>query len=138
MGRTRRSASLYWIMILVFMGIFWATNIFAQNTLESVISEELLLKAQVEGTVRVIVHIREPFKPEGEMKTSDAVASQRRGITHAQDRLFKELDNIRYRVIRRFATIPFVAIEAGIHALAILGTSGLVVSVEEDRISERM
>ena len=138
MGQIRRSARQYWSIILLFIGIFWAGNVFPQNTPDSVISEELQLKAQKEGAVRVIIQIRESFRPEGDLKNFAAIATQRKGIAHAQERLFKELDNIRHQVIRRFETIPFVTIEAGIHALAILEQSGLVFSVEEDHISEPM
>ena len=134
MKKILESARLLWSLLPVVIGIFLAANALAQTGVNSVVSEELVLKAQREGSVRVIVHIKEAFKPEGELKNFDAVAAQRKGITNAQDRVFKELSNIRHKVFRRFETIPFVAIEAGVQALAILERSGLVAHVEEDSL----
>ncbi len=111
-----RSARQIWIFFLAFIGIFLAANAPAQNISIPVVSEELVLKAQLEGTVRVIVHIKESFQPEGKLKNFGAVASQREGIATAQELLLKEMNNTRHRIFRRFETIPFVAIEAGTHA----------------------
>jgi subtilisin len=127
-----------WSFFLAFLWVFGAASALPQNISIQVVPDELVLKAQVKGTVRVIVHIREPFYPEGKLKNFLAVASQRKGIAIAQDQLLKELRNTRHRTLRHFETIPFLAMEAGIHALAILERSGFAVKVEEDRLVSPM
>jgi subtilisin len=127
----RQSLSFLFTLI----GIFWAVNALPQNMPVPVVSDELVLKAQKEGTVRVIIHIKEPFQPEGRLKKVVDVASQRKGIATAQEQLLKELGNTRHRIFRRFETIPFMAMEAGVNTLAMLERSGYAVSVEEDRLS---
>jgi subtilisin len=124
-----------WCFLFTLIGIFWAVNALPQNVPIPVVSDELVLKAQREGTVRVIIHIKEPFRPEGRLKKLAAVASQREGIATAQEQLLKELSNTNHRVFRRFETIPFMAMEAGVNTLAMLERSGYAVSVEEDRLS---
>ena len=138
MRLTWRSAWLRWSFFLAFIGVFWAVNGLSQNISIPLVSDELILKAQKEGTVRVIVQVSVPFKAEGNLKNSLAVASQRIGIATVQDRLLQELRSTNHRIFRRFETIPFVALEAGIQALAAVERSGLVISVEEDRLSSPM
>jgi len=138
MRLTWRSAWQGWSFFIAFIGVFWVANAPAQNIPIPVVSDKLVLKAQLEGTVRVIVQINESFEPEGTLNDFGAVASQRKGIATAQDQLIKELRKTRHRILRRFETIPFVAIEAGIPALAIMERSGRVVTVEEDRLSPPM
>ncbi len=138
MRLTWRSAWQRWSFFLAFIGVFWAVNAVSQNISIPVVSDQLILKAQKEGSVRVIVQVSVPFKAEGNLINSLAVASQRKGITTAQDRLLQELRSTNYRITRRFETIPFVALEAGIQALAAVEQSGLVISVEEDRLSSPM
>jgi subtilisin len=128
----------WWSFFLAFTGVFWAVNALSQTISIPVVSDQLVLKAQTEGTVRVIVQVSVPFQVEGNLINSLAVASQRKGIATAQDRLFKELQSTKYRITRLFETIPFVALEAGIQALAAVERSGLVISVEEDRLSSPM
>jgi subtilisin len=124
-----------WSFFFTLMGVFWAVNALPQNMPIAVVSDELVLKAQREGTVRVIVHIKEPFQPEGRLKKLVDVASQREGIAVAQDQLIKELRQTRHRIFHRFQTIPFVAMEAGVQTLAMLEQSGHAISIEEDRLS---
>jgi subtilisin len=124
--------------LFMFLWVFGATNTLPQDTSWQVVPDELVLKAQIKGNARVIVQIREPFQPEGKLKNLVAVAFQRKGIAIAQEQLLNQLRNTSHRIFHRFETIPFLAMEAGIHALAILERSGIAVKVEEDRLSSPM
>jgi hypothetical protein len=80
-----------WSFFLVFIGVFWAVNALSQNIPIPVVSDELVLKAQKEGTVRVIVQVSVPFKAEGNLKNSLEVASQRKGIATCTGPAFQRI-----------------------------------------------
>src|SRR5262249_20627075 len=84
---------------------------------------------------RVLVQLAAPARVEAELDSTSSVDLQRAQIAAAQDALQAELDaSGGARELRRFATIPFVALEASGSALAALESSGLVVAVQEDRL----
>jgi subtilisin len=93
---------------------------------------EIAQKVQAEGTVRVIVRLDVQISPEGRLDTLQAVEIQRAAISFAQSFLLAELAGTRHRVIRRFRTIPFLAMEIERDALAVLETSPFVLGVGED------
>lgn len=106
----------------------------ASRTLAGSIPEALVDRAAREGTVRVIVQLRVSARPEGELGSPDAVASQRQAIAAAQSAVLKELAGTSYRVVRTYETIPFLALEVSLGALQALDESALVMGVEEDRL----
>jgi len=86
--------------------------------------EELLTKAAREGTVRVIVELRvEATPPAG-----------REAIEWTQALVLQELAGSGHRVLRRFATIPFMALEVAPDALSRLAASPHVASIREDML----
>jgi hypothetical protein len=93
----------------------------------------LLDRAVREGTVRVLVQLQVAAEPEGALTSAEAVADQR-AIAVAQSALMAELVGARYRLIRTYETIPFLALEVSSDALRILEASSLVVGIEEDRL----
>ena len=106
----------------------------AVRTLAGGVPEALVDRAAREGTVRVIVQLRVSARPEGELGSPDAVASQRQAIAAAQSAVLKELAGTSYRVVRTYETIPFLALEVSLGALRALEESALVIGVEEDRL----
>jgi hypothetical protein len=115
-----------WVVLLV--------GLAAGRTLAGSIPEALVDRAAREGTVRVIVQLRVSARPEGELGSPDAVASQRQAIAVAQSAVLKELADTSYRVMRIFETIPFLALDVSPGALQALDESALVMGVEEDRL----
>lgn len=107
----------------------------AVQTLAGSIPEALVDRAAREGTVRVIVQLRVSARPEGELGSPDAVASQRQAIAAAQSAVLKELAGAGYRVVRTYETIPFLALEVSLSAVQALDESVLVMGVEEDRLN---
>ena len=87
----------------------------------AVVSRELLDAALARGAVRVVVKLK---VPDG----ADATA-----IATAKQVLWSELAGTTYRVLRDLPAFPAVAIEASPDTLRVLGTSGSVEHVSEDR-----
>jgi len=106
----------------------------AGRTLAGNVPKALVDRAAQEGTVRVLVQLQVVAKPEGGLASAEAVAAQRKAIAVAQSALMAELVGTRYRLIRTYETIPFLALEVSSDALRILEASPLVVGIEEDRL----
>jgi hypothetical protein len=86
--------------------------------------EELIETAERQGALRVIV----------ELKVDASGPPGRQAIADAQDRVLAELSGTTHRVLRRFTTVPFVALEVSADALRRLAGSPLVAGIREDRI----
>jgi subtilisin len=104
------------------------------SAIAGVVPEALHQKASSEGSVRVIVQLRVPSVPEGQLRSTEAIASQRQDIASTRSVVLTELAGTNYRTIREFETIPFVALEVGPDALLTLEASPGVVGVEEDHL----
>jgi hypothetical protein len=88
---------------------------------EPAVAPQLFDLARAQGEVRVIVQLRVP----------DGAAPAE--IATAQEALLAELAAVPHRIVRRYATIPFIALTASEAALRVLSASPHVVSVREDR-----
>jgi subtilisin family serine protease len=88
------------------------------------------------GRARVLVQLRMPgaYVPEGRMPNAAAVAAQRRAIDAAAARLLAGLNPADHRLVRRYQTVPVIALEADPAALAALNRSPDVVRVFDDEI----
>ena len=89
------------------------------------------------GPARVIVELRlpAPFRPEGELSDAGAVARQREAIARAQQALLSRLAGTRFDLVRRFESVPLVALGVHPDALGALERmSDLVVSVKPDTL----
>ena len=96
-------------------------------------------KALAEGSARVIVHLAVPMTPEGLLADSAAVQAQRQGIASAQNTVLGVLGGVSHRVLHRYDTLPFLALELGPGPLAILNALGSVIArVEEDTLDAPM
>jgi subtilisin len=91
----------------------------------------LLHKAEQRGSVRAIVGLRTGFEPEGGLSRSE-VARQRDDIAHARSGLQGDLRGTGYRTVRRFETLPYVALELSPGALKAAERSPNVTSIVED------
>ena len=86
--------------------------------------DDLIAKAARQGALRVIV----------ELKIDPPGPPTREAIARAQDRVLQELAGTSHRVLRRFATIPFMGLEVTADALRRLGGSAHVGGVREDMV----
>lgn len=121
------------------LGLALARAVLALSVLTTVafgktgaVPAELLEKARAEGNVRVIVHLDVPTTPEGYLVNA-AVTNQRATIQDAQESVLAGCAGTTFRVVSRFETIPFIAMEVGIDALFALENSQLISGIAEDR-----
>lgn len=89
-------------------------------------------KAQNIGSVRVIVMLDTPFQPEGQLDGLPAVESQRLAVQRAQDILLAYLPGYDSQSVKKFSTIPAVALAVNAEGLAALASNPNVVSIQED------
>lgn len=112
----------------------FGASIFQQAPSPEKAIETLAVEAQAAGQVRVIVGLETdvPFLPEGLQTGTQAVATQRRNIALAQERLLTDLEGTRAQLNRRFETLPFMALTMDVEALKRLRSVEGIRSVELD------
>ncbi|MGX2038787.1 S8 family peptidase [Methylocaldum sp. MU1018] len=120
-----------WIGILLMS--LGGTNIGVAR--ENVVPAEIAAKAQTEGVVQVIVQLDTTTAPEGDLPNQQTVREQRQDIAATQAEVLASLAGTDYQIIRKYSTIPFLALKAGPDALAELEQSVHVVSVTEDGLN---
>ncbi len=96
--------------------------------------EQLRTRADQSGTARVIVGFRTAFAPEG-LLTAKTVAKQRNEIAAMQREILDRIPSLadKSHKIKRFNTVPFLAIEADSFELEQLVNLPEITSIEEDR-----
>lgn len=89
------------------------------------------------GRRRVLVQLRLPaaFAAEGSLPGTASVVAQRRAIDAAAARVIAVLNGSDARVVRRFATVPFIAVEAGPAQRGALAAHADVARVFDDVIT---
>jgi hypothetical protein len=95
----------------------------------------LVDEAREKGSVKVIVTLAMPWRPEGELPDQDAVQRQRAEIQAAQGRLLDELKPFKVEVGTRFRLTPQLSLTVDEAALRHLATSPLVKSVHENQLN---
>ncbi|MCH7787561.1 MAG: S8 family serine peptidase, partial [Chloroflexi bacterium] len=100
-----------------------------------VILADLAAKAQLEGSVRVIVRLNMRSQREGDLPTTQAVQEQRQSIQVAQSAVLSELAATSFSVTARFKTIPFIALEVSPDTLAALERSSRILDIQEDAVA---
>ncbi|MCL4253062.1 MAG: S8 family serine peptidase, partial [Anaerolineae bacterium] len=88
-------------------------------------------------TFKVIVGVNAAFRPEGELASANAVTWQRFNIANRQQMLLDTLRqmNISPNDIKRFQTIPYMALEIDAAGLLALQLNPNVTEIREDRLS---
>ncbi len=102
------------------------------QTAKQAVVRRLLPQAQHSGTVRVLVRLDVPFRPESVLPGRLAVLAQRRDISLAQDALLLRLATFSSRLARRYAHVPVLALEVGPQALTDLAANPAVAAIEQD------
>ncbi len=93
---------------------------------KNLVSDELVAKARLHGSVRIIVQLRIAAG-------SDDSREQR--IEAAQQALLGELAAVAHRVVRSFTAVPMIALEASYDALLVLNRSSHVLRVDDDGLA---
>ena len=103
------------------------------------VPQQLKDRAARSGSVRVIVELRLPagrHVPEGALPSRAAIVAQRQAIAGVRGRVLGKLPASSHRLIHQYDTVPYVALELGPDALAMLEDSPSdVVRVMEDKIA---
>ena len=99
-------------------------------------AKSLLAKAQANGVVHLLVGLRVPFEPEGNL-SPQAVAGQRRAIAEAQDALLKRLTrcNSKIESVKRFEFTPYLAMAIDVVGLKCLLDAPEVKTIVEDALA---
>ena len=100
------------------------------------VGPELLTQVQQSGAVRVIVGLKVPFQPEGDLPNAADAAQQQQGITRAQQALLGKPALRNARNVKTFEYIPFLATEVDAATLAALAADPDVTSITEDRLAK--
>ena len=103
-----------------------------------IVPDRLRARAEREGRVRVLVELKLAsgrHVPEGQLRSTAAIAAQRREILGAGGRMASRLGTADRRIVYRYQTVPYVALEVSPAALAALeAASSDIVRVLEDEI----
>ncbi|HYI11662.1 MAG TPA: S8 family serine peptidase [Thermoanaerobaculia bacterium] len=101
-------------------------------SIDSSTMASLVLKAQKSGTVHVIARLQleTPFAPLGVLNSSAEVA-QRESIRRAADEIAAAFERPS-RPVKRFETIPFIALELTADDLVRLASRSDILAIEED------
>lgn len=126
------------VFLVALCGLFAsAQGVAPQRSSSAQVPAELRARADRDGHVRVIVELRLPsgrHVPEPDLP-AQAVEAQRSAIEQAAARVIERLPAANHRVIRRYRSLPFVALDVTPAALAALESSANdVVRVLEDRL----
>lgn len=96
------------------------------------ITAPIVERAREQGTVRIIVTLAVPWKPEGELSDDGAREAQRRAIAAAQQAFLDRLKSFNVTDVTSFQFIPSVALVADAPALAAIIADAAVQSIQED------
>jgi subtilisin len=94
----------------------------------------LMDKAKREGKVSVIVRLNLPFLAEGKMRNPLSISGQRQSINQTQNLLLNNLSSFNIDHIKKFKSIPYIAMRLDAASLQKLNSSLLVSDVYEDNL----
>ena len=108
-----------------------------KNLASSQVISHLKQVSATNGTVRIIVGVRVPFAPEGELSAPER-AQQRFEISAAQQTVLNKVPHLSHpgRSPKVFETIPFLSLEVTPDDLDKISNMPDISSIEEDRLSE--
>ena len=96
---------------------------------------ELIGRARQNGIAQVIVEMRAPFLPEGQLAEQPAQQGQQRAaIARSQQALLRKPALQGVRNVKRFESIPFLALQVDAATLETLASDPDVVSISEDAV----
>ncbi|WP_420627819.1 S8 family serine peptidase [Candidatus Leptofilum sp.] len=127
--------SLIWLLLSMLVVWCWGTAVPTQAS--NIIQNnpqlaQLTALAQDAGTVRVIVQLDLPFRPEGDLEDTQAVQAQQLGIDGLQQGVLDALADSGTEVVAAYKYIPYLALELDSAALETLASLPQVVAIEED------
>ena len=120
-----------WLHIL-FALTFWSPALIeAQQPVRTKIRSGILQKLQERGVVRIMVGLNTPWQPERRLSETDKML-QRSSVAAVKKSILADLTGTRFKVIRDFDSMPFLALEVDSKALSVLDRSDRVKSVSDE------
>ncbi len=95
----------------------------------------LKAKAAAKGNVRVIVGLKTKFTAEGGLGAAAARAQHAR-IASAGKAVTSALAGTKHKLVHKYSTVPYVALELSANAVEKLRQSGAAASIEEDTLAK--
>lgn len=120
---------------LVSLYLAWAGSVLSPAVLiadAEKIPAELSAQIANDEAIPVLVGLNVPWQHESTL-SDDAILLQRRAINLVQNQLLSELSGTRYKIVRRYESVPGLALEIGPDALVVLGKSTSVTNVLPDK-----
>ncbi len=117
-------------LISIFFVLAIASGALAQS--DGKVPAEVIDHAASDGSVLVLVGLKVPWQMESNL-SEEQVLSQREAIASIQKNLLTELDGKSYKIMRRYDSIPGIALEVSADALAELALSPNVTNVLLDK-----
>lgn len=109
-----------------------AVDVGQPQAVKQAVVQQLLPQARQSGSVRILVRLNVPFRPEGMLPGRLSVRAQQRDIAQAQDALLRRLNAFSSRLTRRYTHIPILALEVDAQALTDLVANPAVAAIEQD------
>src|SRR4051812_44283067 len=106
--------TLFALLALAGMPVFTPLTSAAPAALSPVVSgidRALIARAGTQATVRIIVGVRSAARPEGSIQGAAAVGQQRAAIAQLQQSVLTRHAKEKVGGVKRFASIPFMAME---------------------------
>ena len=96
--------------------------------------EELVAKANLIGTLNVLVVLKlpQPYVPEGQLPDRAAIDRQRAAIAATRESLLASLGSAKATEYRKLDPIPVIALKVDAAAMRLLAASPLVDAIQED------
>ena len=127
----KRSGSCWRTSILAFALLLWTSTITLGQS-EGKIPSDVVDKIAAEGSAPVVVGLKVPWQVESDLN-AEQVRIQRDAIATIQGDLLAEIEGKSFKITRRYASIPGIAMEVGADTLAELARSRNVTNVLLDR-----
>lgn len=109
-----------------------ALAVFSASAYSTTPVTALMDKANTMGSVRIIVRMNIDYQTEGELSSTQAIQAQHAQISHAQGNILDRLASYKLSAVKRFATIPYMAMEVDPAALDALSKDPDITDIEED------
>ena len=134
---SRRARSAAVVIALVTAGLIaeWPLRAQSRGPSGVPIPSTASAQARARGTTRVIVGLDVAFTPES-LLGATAVQSQRTSIARAQNAVAGRVTRANRSSIRRFSSIPFLALEVDEADLQVLAASAEVTDIQIDALAE--
>lgn len=122
----------YWLRLIYSVALVLLSATLAAGQPESRVPSAVIDQVAAEGSALVLVGLKIPWQTESSLSEAQ-VRIQREAIAAIQKDFLAEIDGKSFKVVRRYANIPGIALEVGADVLAELARSPNVTNVLLDR-----